>query len=182
MSTPPNTTVLDRKSTNRIFTGPQPCSGANTFGVDAAEFLGLNRYRYFRAASAITAGQWVSLNAAGGDFRTVLPASQAATINFCIGVAVDGATAGEATAGKLVKIQVAGFHPAAAVSTGGGPGWWVVLGAVPGTCARFDPADIITGVTEPEVEIGLRTVGDRVGILMEAAAGGLGSVWINPRL
>jgi hypothetical protein len=161
--------IQDKKSTSRAFQAP-------VVGIND-ELPGINRYRWFRAASLITAGQWVGLNMTVSDLHTVLPVQNPALVlTFAIGVAVDGATGGEASAGKLVKVQIAGFHPAASVTTGGAAGWWAVLGATAGRADAIDP----TALTPTAAEV--RGLGDRVGMLLEAAAANVASVWIFPRL
>jgi hypothetical protein len=153
--------VRDRKSTNRLL--QLPALGVND------PMLEIDRFRYFKASVAITVGQWVSL--ALGDARSVLPSLDSIGTNMGVGIAVEAATSGEATAGKIIKVQVAGVHPAASVATNGSAtGWWACLSATSGRC---DPIDPTTGTA---LNLSLR-----MGICLEASAGGLCSVLIIPR-
>lgn len=156
--------IRDRKQSSRNFQGP--ALGVN----DATE---IDRYRYFRAGTAITAGQWVSLQL--GDARSVQLSLDNIAQSSGVGVALDGATAGEVTAGKLIRVQVAGIHPAASVATvAGSTGFWACISATSGRCDAIDPAGIDALVLSKALAL-------RMGILLEASAGGLASVLIIPR-
>jgi hypothetical protein len=96
----------------------------------------LGAVRTFKAASAILMGQAVAF-ADAADSRTVAPATTA------LGTFVGFAQNSQATVGGEVSVAMDGSILTAMLDTDNGTidaGHWVMIGAVAGTVASYDPA------------------------------------------
>lgn len=173
-----------KKKSSRVMSGA--ALGINEQDPFQASFV------YRKAGEAIAIGDFLTYDLTSPDLRKVLKAhTAAAQLQIFAGVAAEAATTAEASAGKSIKVQVAGLVADATIATGGGVGQWVYLSATAGRGATMDPAAVYPDQTFADVPAvqtfvntvlkpAVRGVHDAVGFMLETAAGDKASMLILP--
>jgi len=157
----------EKKKSSRIGSGG--VAGPNEVNPFEATYI------YRKASTAITVGQVLTFTIS--DWRSAGLASHVQGSNIFLGVAMEAATAGEAAAGKVIKIQTAGICPNVKCGVTQ-PGYWATLSAVGGTADGIDPATIPADAAAAGDFV--RDASDKFGVFLEVDSGGLSSVFIIP--